>query len=228
MQTGPQRRHSTSAEEYRIGLPFTYRAAEDPAAPLFVLIHGRAGNRDVMWLFERALPKDAAIVSFQAPQIDPIGGFSWWDITTPGSSLRFAPKACDLVASTLSHFLSYFQLSPRKSIALGFSQGAALLSVGLQSGALAFDGFGLLAGFVVPLDLDERREVRRVPILIAHGTKDDVVPIEKARQGRDSLLAQGFPVSYVEDEVGHKVGVGATKELSRWLGEILMSGEKTK
>jgi phospholipase/carboxylesterase len=223
MQTVPQRRHSTSHEEDLVGLPFTFREAGDASAPLFVLIHGRAGNRDVMWLFERALPKDAAIVSFQAPQIDPIGGFSWWDVSTPGASHRFAPAACALVARALAQFLKHFELSPKKSIALGFSQGAALLSVGAQLGTLHFDGFALLAGFVVPMEqsaIPGGLEVRKVPILIAHGTKDDVVPVEKAREGRDTLLAQGFPVSYVEDEVGHKVGVGATRELSRWLSSI--------
>ena len=221
MRAGYQRRHSTPNEVDQIGLQFSFRQGETPSVPLFVLIHGRAGNRDVMWLFERALPKDAAIVSFQAPQIDPIGGFSWWDVTVSGASLRFAPSACALVAQALSRFLKHFELTPRKSIALGFSQGAALLSVGAQTGALCFDGFGLLAGFVVPVEVDQEREIPRVPILIAHGTKDEVVPVEKAREGRDALLGQGFPVSYVEDDVGHKVGVGATKELTRWLSSIL-------
>jgi phospholipase/carboxylesterase len=224
MHIGTQRRHSTPVEEEQVGLPFTLRQAEDQSAPLFLLLHGRAGNRDVMWLFERALPKEATILSFQAPQIDPIGGFSWWDIATPGSSLRFAPTACALVADSFSRFLKHFRLSPQKTIALGFSQGAALLSVGAQLGTLPFDGFGLLAGFVVPVDQTEAKggsEVRKVPVLIAHGTKDEVVPVEKAQEGRDALLAQGFPVTYVEDEVGHKVGVGAIRELTGWFGNIL-------
>jgi phospholipase/carboxylesterase len=99
-----------------------------------------------------------------------------------------------------------------------------LLSVGAQLGTLPFDGFGLLAGFVVPVDQTEAKggsEVRKVPVLIAHGTKDEVVPVEKAQEGRDALLAQGFPVTYVEDEVGHKVGVGAIRELTGWFGNIL-------
>src|SRR5262245_26898267 len=66
--------------EERLGIQFKYELGPDPGAPLFILVHGRAGNFDLMWTFRRCLPEGVHIFALQAPIPDPIGGYSWWDI----------------------------------------------------------------------------------------------------------------------------------------------------
>ena len=75
---------TTAAEEY-VGLSFINRPGASARSPLVVLVHGRAGSREVMWSFDRCIPKGAAVVAFQGFLADPIGGFSWWDLEGSGS-----------------------------------------------------------------------------------------------------------------------------------------------
>ena len=223
------RQHSTAEHEQAVGLAFTYRLATDTAAPLIVMIHGRAGTRDVMWLFERALPKSATIVSFQAPDREPVaalGGFSWWDIQNPGAARIEGPKAAHLIAGALLRFESLFSLSPSHRIAIGFSQGAAVLSSLVLEDVLECDGVALLAGFVVAdterAALGESVSIKRkTPVYIGHGTTDDVIPVGRAIQGKEYLEERGHPVTFVTDPVGHKLGVSATRGLTAWVNTLL-------
>ena len=47
--------------------------------------------------------------------------------------------------------------------------------------------------------------LRDKPIFIAHGTRDDLVPVEKARRSVELLQEAGGNVTYCEDVVGHKL-----------------------
>jgi phospholipase/carboxylesterase len=169
-----------------------------------------------MWLFERCVPPDAAIVSFEAPLPDSEGGWSWWDVAISDSVNDRSVLAAERVVTALRLFESEFALTPQKRVAVGFSQGAALLSVALQSGKLDVAGIALLAGFVIPFP-ESSQVASPSPIFVAHGTLDQIVPVERAKTGVQYLQGLGHTVQYVEDEVGHKVGVAATRELKAWV-----------
>ena len=90
----------------------------------------------------------------------------------------------------------------------------------MLSGALRLDGLGILAGFVT--------RPRTAPsvmgqphVFMAHGTEDQVVSIEKARAGVSFLKGLGLPVTYVEDQVAHKVGIEGTRSLKKWFTEVV-------
>jgi len=71
--TAPRQLESSCA-----GIGFRAMLRPDPAAPLVYLVHGRAGDRRVMWPFQRIAPERASVVALEAPSADPRGGFSWW------------------------------------------------------------------------------------------------------------------------------------------------------
>ncbi len=56
---------------------------------------------------------------------------------------------------------------------------------------------------------------------MAHGTRDEVISIERARRGAKLLENLGLPVTQVEDDVGHKIGVQGTRALRNWLHELI-------
>jgi phospholipase/carboxylesterase len=56
-------------------------------------------------------------------------------------------------------------------------------------------------------------------VFIAHGTQDEVIAIERARKGAEYLRQLGLEVTFVEDSVGHKVGIQGTRELKRWMDQ---------
>ncbi|NDC37863.1 MAG: hypothetical protein EBZ48_07395, partial [Proteobacteria bacterium] len=102
----------------------------DPTKPLVVLVHGRAGNFDVMWTFRRAIPDHFSVLLPQAPLTDPIGGFSWWQVGERGKREEGpAQDAAAMLKRFLADSQAYYGLTPPNTLAAGFSQGAGLLSV---------------------------------------------------------------------------------------------------
>jgi len=58
---------------------------------------------------------------------------------------------------------------------------------------------------------------RATPIFLAHGTADPVIPIARARQSRDALIALGHPVEWHEYAMPHSVCAAEIADLNRWL-----------
>jgi phospholipase/carboxylesterase len=210
------RHESTRAEEQAVGLSFLYRTGAGHTAPLVVLIHGRAGDRSVMWMFERSVPEDCHVISFQAFLPDPLGGWSWWDMTTPGSKKEAIGNAASRLIKALEAFIEMHGLVPSRVVGMGFSQGSMLLSEVALRDFFQFDGIAILAGFVlVPT---EPRALRKQPLVfVAHGARDERVPVAQAREGVAELEKRGIKVQYVEEDVGHKIGIEGTRALRGWL-----------
>ena len=101
---------------------------------------------------------------------------------------------------------------------MGFSQGAAMSSLL----AFLYPGrvrkLGILAGFV-PSGLDalaEQRPLAGKPVFVAHGTRDETVPIERAHASIRILEKAGAQVTYCEDDVGHKLSITCLHALRKF------------
>ena len=106
----------------------------------------------------------------------------------------------------------------------GFSQGCAMtLMTGLRyrerlAGLVGLSGYLPLAATTVA----ERHESNRdVPIFLAHGTADPVIPIARGRQSRDALVAMGHAVEWHEYAMPHSVCAAEIDDLNRWLLRVL-------
>jgi len=90
----------------------------------------------------------------------------------------------------------------------GFSQGAAItLQTGLRqaeplAGLIALSGYLPLAD---RLAAERHPASARVPLLMAHGTDDPVVPIARAIRSRDLLASLGYDLSWQEYPMPHAV-----------------------
>lgn len=215
------REQSDSTQEEFVGLKFIHRLCGDGAAPLILLVHGRAGSAQVMWAFDRTLPEHANVVSFEAFLPDVLGGFSWWDMASDQPMEPAIMRARDRLHFAIEKYIELFSLSPQKIIALGFSQGSVLLSASVMTGVLRLDGLGILAGFVSKVG--EQGLIKGRPeVFVAHGSADEVLSVEKARKGVQRLKSYGLPVTFIEEEgVGHKLGIAGMRGLKEWVGRVL-------
>jgi len=195
------------------GLHCRARISDKRDAPVVFLVHGRAGNFEVMWAFRRCIPDSFHIIAPQAFLDDPIGGYSWWPIND-GRNRAEILEAAQKLKAFIPASLSHYGILPQTSLAFGFSQGAGLLSVLLQDDPNLFAGIALLAGFVIQTDNTVRNP--KTSIFVAHGSKDATVSIDKARQGATYLTGLGFAVEFHEDEVDHKVGATGMRKLKEW------------
>lgn len=214
------REQSDTIQEEFVGLTFIHRLCGDSAAPLIVLVHGRAGSAQVMWAFDRTLPERANVVSFQAFLPDVLGGFSWWDMASDQPLEPAIMLARDRLHFALERYVELFSLQPGKVIAAGFSQGSVLLSAAVLTGVVRLDGLAILAGFVSKVG--ERELVQGSPdVFVAHGTADEVLSVEKARAGVERLRSYGLPVTYIEEDgVGHKLGIQGMRGLKEWMARV--------
>ena len=115
--------------------------------------------------------------------------------------------------------------TPRARIVLaGFSQGGAItLQAGLrQKQPLA----GLLAlSTYLPLaerfDSERAAESLSVPIFMAHGRSDPVIPLARAVSSRDRLQAAGYAVEWHEYEMPHSICEEEIRHIAAFLRRVL-------
>jgi len=109
-------------------------------------------------------------------------------------------------------------------VVAGFSQGCAMaLLTGLRyperlAGIVALSGYLPLA----TTTLAERHSVQEgLPIFMAHGRQDTVIPIARAIASRDALAAMGHVVEWHEYPMPHSVCAEEVADLNRWLLRVL-------
>jgi len=203
------------------------RESTQPNPRPLLLIHGLTGDENSMWLFTRDLPKDYWMIAPRAPHNAEPFGYSWRTVH-PGTFGRPSFEQLLPAAKALIRLVDEYQAlagiesSPerrRRIDVMGFSQGAAMSSVLAFLYPERIRKVGILAGFV-PSGVDEYlpgRPLDGKKIFVAHGTKDEMVPVDRARASMEILERAGAEITYCEDEVGHKVSLKCVRALRSYL-----------
>ena len=111
-------------------------------------------------------------------------------------------------------------IAAERIVLAGFSQGCAMaLMTGLRhrerlAGLVGLSGYLPLAA---KTDAERHDANSHTPIFLAHGTVDPVIPIARARQSRDALVAMGHAVEWHEYPMPHSVSAAEIADLNRWL-----------
>ena len=197
------------------------RPASRAPARLLLLLHGWTGDENSMWIFMRNFPPDYWIIAPRAPQTAEPSGYSW---RAPQTGERGWPTfeslhpSADLLITLVDEYAAQQNLDAAQFDVIGFSQGAALTNVL----ALLYPGrirrAGVLSGFL-PMGSEsmiEKHGLSGLPFFVSHGTLDEMVRIEYARQSVAMLERAGAQVRYCEDEVGHKLSADGLRSLEEF------------
>lgn len=108
-----------------------------------------------------------------------------------------------------------------RTILAGFSQGGAMtLDVGLT---LPLAAVMVLSGYAHrPIALPPETSP---PVLLVHGSLDQVVPLQAAHQVHEQLLAQGGKVQYHELTMGHEIQPIVLKLMQSFIEETVFPPE---
>ncbi|HEY1408438.1 MAG TPA: alpha/beta fold hydrolase [Promineifilum sp.] len=210
VQDGPELRETGLV--HRIYLP----GGVAPATA--VMVHGRKGNEDVMWVFRKAFPRPWLLVAPRAPFVED-EGYSW---RPPGGSTWAEWSRLDEGAARLVTFIQalprVYNSDPSRVYLMGFSQGAAVsFAAALQRPDLV-RGIVSLVGFAPDLNAHAHAgPLDGLPVFMAAGTADDTIPLELARKSADVLRTLGADLEYQEYETGHKLTAQGMKDLTRWV-----------
>ena len=115
-------------------------------------------------------------------------------------------------------------IAANRIVIAGFSQGCAMaLMVGLRhadrlAGVIGMSGYLPLAG----LTAAERSSASEgMPIFLGHGSRDGIVPVDRARASRDALQAMGYSVDWHEYPMEHSVCPEEIGDIQAWLLRVL-------
>jgi phospholipase/carboxylesterase len=202
-----------------------------PARQLVVFLHGYGADGNDLIEIGRAwqgLLPHAAFVSPHAPE--PCGqapvGRQWFPLTFRDPNERWigANKAAPVLNQFLDEELKRRNLPPSALALVGFSQGTMMsLFVGPRrarplAGIVGFSG-RLIAPELLPEEIKSRP-----PVLLAHGTADEVVPYQSMAQAEQGLSAAGIVVEALScPGIGHGIDQNGLVRAAEFLNEVLVS-----
>ena len=198
------------------------QASESASPRLLVLIHGWTGDENSMWVFTRRFPPDYWMIAPRAPHKADPSGYSWRPPQPElfgRPSLEALKPAAEALIKLIDEYAASVKIDARQFDVVGFSQGGAMVNALGLLYPKRVRKMGVLAGFV-PYQMESMIESKPLVgknIFVAHGTKDEMVTIDRARASMDLLEKAGATITYCEDEVGHKLSSNCLRALEAYL-----------
>ena len=195
---------------------------------------GADGNDFVPIIPELGLPADLSVrFIFPHAPVRPVtvnGGMpmrAWYDILSMGRSRDINDshlyEACEQITQLIKRE-EQRGISSDRILLVGFSQGGAVAYQTALRYPHSLAGLAALSTYRIKPELTENQAVsanQNLPVFVAHGEQDEVVPVELGHQGFDSLRQQGFDPVWQTYQMGHEVCFKEIESLSRWIQQVI-------
>lgn len=221
-------------------LPFVDVKPEGAVKAAVVWLHGLGDSGDgfAPIVPELRLPKGHGVrFVFPHAPVRPItinNGYQmrgWYDIKTWDLNDRADETGVRESAAAVTQLIDTLigQGIPAEKILLaGFSQGGVIALHLLPRLPYKIAGVMALSTYMaVPQKLNEEKTAtnQRTPVLVNHGTHDEVVPYCAGQAAFQALKHAGFAVQWAEYRMGHSVCPQQIGELSRFIQQQLVQAD---
>jgi phospholipase/carboxylesterase len=195
--------------------------------PILLLIHGYGSNEQDLFSFATELPDEYYIVSVRAPYDIQYGSYAWYAINFDSDQNKFsdndqARTSRDLIAQFIDELSAHYPIDTESVTLIGFSQGAILSYAVALSHPEKIQKVVALSGYLNTDIIDEnylKNSFSNLKIFSAHGTVDQVIPVEWARKATPFLDNLGINSVYKEYPIGHGVAPQEFNDFKKWLEE---------
>ena len=148
---------------------------------------------------------------------------AWYDIDprSPLAGTDDIAKSAAMVATLIEEEVAR-GIAPANIVLAGFSQGGV---VALQLGLSNDDRLAGIMALSTYVHDHERIAERLsfasidVPIFMAHGLMDPMIPITRGVTSREALIALNYQIEWHEYAMGHEVCHEEIIDIARWLGQ---------
>lgn len=213
---------STFSLEHLIRQPKTSQA--NP--PLLIMFHGYGSNEEDLFSFAQELPDELLIVSARAPLSLGFGSYAWYTIHFDASSsdkfsdIPEAREALKQIDNFIDEVIEAYDVNEKNIFLLGFSQGTILSTAYALNHPHKVQHIVALSGYVnkeliqKPL---EKESFNDLDFFVSHGSVDQVIPVEWARNTPPFLEKLDIEHEYHEYPVGHGVAPQNFYDLHAWI-----------
>ena len=191
--------------------------------PLLLLLHGVGSNEEDLFGLADYLDERFFIVSARGPYTLGYGAYAWFHVQFTADGPLIEPAEAENSRRILLNFIDEaveaYKLDSDKVYLMGFSQGAIMsMSLALTepeklAGVVAMSGRTLPE--VLPR-IAPPEKFQRLPIFVAHGTADQVLPINYGRDTRDILSKLPVDLTYREYPMAHHVSAESLADIAVW------------
>jgi len=156
---------------------------------------------------------------------------AWYDIAIDGRGFRQDETHIRDSEQTLRRLIAEERgrgIDSRRIVLAGFSQGAA---IALHTGLRYPEPLAGILALSMPVPLPERiaSELNpanaHVPVFLAHGTQDQVVPYPMGEYGHRLLEQLGLSIEWHSYRMDHTVTQEEVADIRAWLGRILAASD---
>ncbi len=194
-------------------------------APLLIMLHGYGSDENDLFSFATELPEELFIISVRAPYPMQPYGNAWYAINFDAEKGKWndneqAKVSRDLIAKFIDEAVAAYPVNKNNVSLLGFSQGSILSYAVALTYPEKIKNVVALSGYVnkaiFPEDI-ESRDYSNLDFYCSHGSVDQVIPIDWARQNAPFLSSLNIKHKYSEFPVGHGVAPQNFYEFKAWL-----------
>lgn len=214
-------------ENRELGFIHRFIPAQAEDAPTLLLLHGTGGSEeDLLELGHHVLP--------QAGLLSPRGAVDENGMARFFRRIREGVFDLDDIrrqSAALSRFVgsaaSSYGFDPGRVVAMGYSNGAniaaslLLLHPRVLAGAVLFHA-------MVPIVPDSLPNLSGVPVFMASGRQDPIIPAELAEELARMLGDSGAEVTATWEDGGHRLSMTEVEAAAAWLANVrLPTGRRT-
>lgn len=199
--------------------------AGDGPFPTILALHGWGANaHDLLGLAPMLHGGRALVLCPEGQVAVPFGGgqygYGWFPLHGLNVDADAFKRGSDALREFLRMALVRYPIDPEKVVVAGFSQGGLMAYDLALREPSRFAGLAALSSWLpAPLveDIPKLPEQERLPVLVVHGTQDNRIAIDRARESREALREFGVSLTYREFEMGHEIRPEALKVIVHWL-----------
>ena len=198
---------------------------KDGKAPLLIMLHGYGSDENDLFSFASELPKELYIISLRAPYTMQPFGNAWYAINFDAEKGKWsdneqAIQSRDLIAEFINEACNIYPVDKNNVTLLGFSQGTILSYAVALTYPEIVKNIVALSGYVnidIISENFKNKDYSNLDFYCSHGSADQVIPVDWARQTPKFLDALHIKHQYNEFPVGHGVAPQNFYELRDWL-----------
>ena len=204
--------------EESLGFVHRFVPAETPEAPTLLLLHGTGGNENDLLPVGGMLDERAALLSPRGKVLEH---------GMPRFFRRLAEGVFDHedlmrrtheLAGFVERSVDEYDIDQRRLFAVGFSNGANIAASLLLAYPRLLAGAVLLRA-LVPFEPDSAPDLSGIPVYLAAGRSDQMVPPENTERLAQVLREAGADVTLDWQPGGHGIGPDEIQAAQNWFAK---------